>query len=235
MLYRGVHITAASGSLGGTVYSHNRGGYYTRNRTVPVDPNTPEQQAMRTALASLAVYWADTLSSGQREAWQAFADGVKRPNRIGDHRSVGGRAEFFRANLPRAQANTWLAEDLDFVVAPPSSGAAVADPLYGAQIMDPSNPTLMLTWAGTAPWDGTAEASLLVYFSDQRPQTVNRYFGAWTLGFAAHNQSGPGQLEFTPDHVPPIDNALRIWVRVRSTMPDGSLGTPQTILLPPFA
>ena len=52
MLFRGTHLTDASGSLSGVTYSHNRGGAYTRNRSIPVNPNTVQQQAVRNAFSS---------------------------------------------------------------------------------------------------------------------------------------------------------------------------------------
>ncbi|KKL73251.1 hypothetical protein LCGC14_2076760, partial [marine sediment metagenome] len=55
----GPTVAAISGSIGGTVYSRNRGGAYIRNRAIPVDPNTSFQINVRAILAAQSQNWAD--------------------------------------------------------------------------------------------------------------------------------------------------------------------------------
>ena len=53
-----------SGSIGASVYSHNRYGAYIRARSVPVNPNTDRQVAIRNAIRALTIAWGNT--PGQR-------------------------------------------------------------------------------------------------------------------------------------------------------------------------
>src|SRR3990172_311007 len=73
MKYRGTIITQASGSLNGKVFSHNRGGPYIRNRTIPTDPNSTEQARMRTGMSTLVDNWQDTATLAQRRAWEDYS------------------------------------------------------------------------------------------------------------------------------------------------------------------
>ncbi len=63
---------AISGSIGGTVFSHNKGGPYMRRRAIPVNPNTIAQQNARARLATLSQNFRD-LSLTDQQAWREWA------------------------------------------------------------------------------------------------------------------------------------------------------------------
>lgn len=100
-----------SGSLGGITFSHNRGGAYMRVRATPTNPNTVQQQAVRSAMASLATRWNDILSAAQRAAWDTYAFNVPLPNALGDPVNVGGVGMFMRSNVPRIQVALPIVDD----------------------------------------------------------------------------------------------------------------------------
>lgn len=85
-----------SGSTGGVTASRNRYGQYLRNRTVPVNPNTPRQQAVRSAFASGAILWQG-LSNTQREQWRAYAATTPTLNKLGETVYLTGNAAFLAA------------------------------------------------------------------------------------------------------------------------------------------
>lgn len=107
MLYRGTMATALSGSLNGTVASHNRGGAYFRERIVPVDPMGPQQLLCRDAMASMAAAW-NALGEPGWVQWDAYARHFTVNNRIGDAHSLSARNAFLRQVLPHAQKNAIL-------------------------------------------------------------------------------------------------------------------------------
>ena len=45
-----------SGSIGGATWSHNSSGAYIRARSIPVNPNTDRQNAVRVAVRNLAIF-----------------------------------------------------------------------------------------------------------------------------------------------------------------------------------
>lgn len=83
-----------SGSAGSLVASHNRYGFYFRNRVTPVNPNSTRQQAVRSLFGSLVNYWTNTLTAAQRQSWETYA--VNTPLLGQD---VTGQNMFIRSNI----------------------------------------------------------------------------------------------------------------------------------------
>lgn len=93
MLYLSDRSTSASGSIGGTTFSHNRFGQYTRSRRVPVNPNTGFQQSQRDAFASASAAWRG-LTSVQREGWEVYAANTPTVNALGQTVHLTGQQQF---------------------------------------------------------------------------------------------------------------------------------------------
>jgi len=93
----GPTVAALSGSIGGSVYSRNRGGAYIRNRAIPVDPNTTAQQSRRAILASQSQGWADR-TDAERAAWRNWA--VQNPitNALGNSILLSGHQAYVKLN-----------------------------------------------------------------------------------------------------------------------------------------
>lgn len=72
-----------SGSSGGTTYGRNRFGYYIRNRTKPVNPNTSKQSTARMNFSTASSRWRDVLNQTQRDGWNAYASGTPVTNKLG--------------------------------------------------------------------------------------------------------------------------------------------------------
>lgn len=92
-----------SGSVGGVVASHNKGGQYLRNRSIPVNPNSTRQQAARSAFAAYADLWKN-LTAGQRSAWDSYASQTPITNRLGEQIHISGFNHYVRTNSFRAAA-----------------------------------------------------------------------------------------------------------------------------------
>ena len=84
-----------SGSVGGVVASHNKGGQYLRNRSIPVNPNSVAQQLVRATFSAAAIDWAE-LTVAQRAAWEAYAVETPVLNRLGESITVAGFNMFTR-------------------------------------------------------------------------------------------------------------------------------------------
>lgn len=100
-LIKSTILAQISGSINGTTFSHNRGGAYARNRSLPTNPSTDRQDQVRTALASIATAWRDTLTDAQRAMWRNWGASQTVINRIGDPTTLSGIAAFQRVNLFR--------------------------------------------------------------------------------------------------------------------------------------
>lgn len=96
------------GSTGGVVFSRNRGGAYTRNRTVPINPQSPAQVAQREALTAASRAWQD-LSPAAKDAWNAAAEQVPPAdaiNRVGQAITLNGQQYFVRCNTVLGTLNS---------------------------------------------------------------------------------------------------------------------------------
>ena len=90
-------VSEFSGAQGSTVASHNRFGPYFRNRTIPVNPNTADQQVERNNLAAYAAAWRG-LTDAQRTAWNTAALGVTLYDRLGRAYNPTGQQYFISVN-----------------------------------------------------------------------------------------------------------------------------------------
>lgn len=103
MKFKSALITQASGSVGGITFATGIGGMFIRARAIPVNPNTPAQNAVRSVLGALTSFW-NTLTDPQRMGWNAYAAQVPLPDTFGDPRLVSGFNHFIRSNSPRLRA-----------------------------------------------------------------------------------------------------------------------------------
>lgn len=101
MLFRSGLVTDASGSLGGITASRNQSGLYLRSRVVPVNPNSPAQNLMRSIIAILTSAWTNELTQSERDGWETYAEQVPLIGRFGIGRVVSGQNQYVRSNAPR--------------------------------------------------------------------------------------------------------------------------------------
>lgn len=93
----GEMIAAMSGSINGTTHSRNRGGAYMRNRSIPVNPQSVAQMAIRAILAALSSMWRG-LTAAQRSAWNSATANFPVTDQFGDQRELSGHQLFIRLN-----------------------------------------------------------------------------------------------------------------------------------------
>jgi hypothetical protein len=92
-------VADARGSIAGTTFSRNRHGSYARNRTKPINTNTPYQSAVRNQIGSLSKQWGDTLTESERAAFVAIAPNHPVPNKLGQVTVLTGISFFQQLNM----------------------------------------------------------------------------------------------------------------------------------------
>lgn len=97
MKYIGLLSSAASGKLGGVVASHNRGGTYFRHHSIPVQPRTPAQRAVRNQLAAFSSAFK-ALTAAQIAGWNALGSTVTLKSKLGTTYSPTGQQLFVSCN-----------------------------------------------------------------------------------------------------------------------------------------
>lgn len=89
----GPTIAAASGSIGGTVFSRNRYGAYTRNRSIPVSPNTAYQAAAKNYLSQASQNWR-ALDADVRLSWATWAQSNPITDNLGQQQILQGNSAY---------------------------------------------------------------------------------------------------------------------------------------------
>ncbi len=104
MKYIGLLSSAASGKLGGIVASHNRGGTYFRHHSIPVQPRTPAQTAVRNQLQAFSSAFK-SLTQPQVAGWNALALTVTLKSKLGTTYNPTGQQLFVSCNKHLAAIN----------------------------------------------------------------------------------------------------------------------------------
>lgn len=205
-----------SGKEGGSVWSHNAGGPYIRNRAIPTNPNTDAQVAVRNAITSISIAWNQTLTQVQRDAWDTYGLNVPWTNRLGQSINLKGLAHYIRCNVPRVQSGIARID-----VAPTIFLLAEADTQLSATA---SEATQQVTVDGDAAhaWIGEAAAWCFIYMG--APQNASRkFFGSPYRLLSAVPGAGPPPFPAVINTVWPFALDQRIWIRTRIARGDGRL------------
>jgi hypothetical protein len=207
-----------SGSVGGVVAGHNKGGQYLRNRSIPVNPNSTRQQAQRNGFGAAAISWR-SLTAGQRAAWESYASLTPVINRLGESITVSGFNMYQRTNA--FLLGVGLAA---ITAAPPTPGlSSLGTPATPAFIASVANGLSF----GTVGADATGATYGIAQYGPPLSPGVNFYRGPYSLfasgitfvstGFATEPQTvTPGRYgALVAGEIRPI--------RVRSMDADGRI------------
>lgn len=213
-------VATISGSIGGVVYSRNRGGPYCRNRAIPVNPASEYQEAVRAYMSQLVNLWQDTLTSAQRAAWDNYAEQVPLPNSFGDPRNVGGIGMYVRSNLPRLQ-NSLPRVDAGPIIfnlggyTQPSLDSATA----AAQ-------TCSISFDNTDDWASEDDAAMLIYLSRAQSPSVNYFRGPYRVVSSIDGDSVTPPTSPEVSNLPfPVAATQILHARFNVTRADGRLGS----------
>jgi len=137
-----------SGRIGGSIYSHNRGGPYIRNGTIPVAVSSDAAVNQKARLAMISADWRN-LTDAQRLAWTTWAQANPQTNRLGHQTVLSGHMAYTGIN---SRLNLWGQTLLDVPplgTAPDPLTALTADADIGAGDVE-------CTYAPTPPAAGIA-------------------------------------------------------------------------------
>lgn len=92
-------IDDMSGKLGNVVFLRlPNSGIVARNRVIPFNPKSSEQEAARSRLTTISQAWGATLSVAERQAWDTYASQNPVVNSFGDSALLSGEDWFTRIN-----------------------------------------------------------------------------------------------------------------------------------------
>lgn len=205
-----------SGSTGATVYSHNRFGAYIRARSIPVNPNTDRQVAVRNAVRSLTIAWQNTLTQAQRDAWDVYGANVSWTNKFGDSVNLTGLNHYIRTNTVMVSLGFARTD-----VAPGIFNLGTAELALGCTASEATQ-ILTLTFDDTAVW--ATEVGAFQHFYLGLPQNAAiKFFGGPHRYIVSAAGVVPAVSPLPATAPFPIVEGQRLWVRSRIMRADGRL------------
>ncbi len=117
---------AVSGSIGGTTFSHNKGGAYVRNRSIPTNPDTLPQQNIRAILSAQSQSWADR-TDAERAAWEGWATQNPVTNALGNSINLSGHQAYIKLRSRLALALQTLIDVPPIINAPTALESMLQD------------------------------------------------------------------------------------------------------------
>lgn len=221
MKFKSTIIGQASGSLAGSTFSRNRGGAYIRTRSVPTNPGSAFQSAVRAFMADLTSAWGDTLTPAQRAAWDLYATNVPMTDTLGEPRNVGGIGMYCRSNIARLQAA------LDRVDDAPSTfdlGEFTA-PAFGT--ISEAGGTAGVTFVNTDAWANEDGGAMLVLLSRPQNPGVNYFKGPYRFAGLVEGDSVTPPTSPASLTLPfPVVEGQRLFGQARVCRVDGRLSLP---------
>lgn len=175
MLFESPLLSKASGSLAGSVFSHNKGGMYMRARATPTNPNTSAQIAVRDSMRVAVDAWTNVLDQAERDSWNLYAFNTPLLNKLGQSTKRSGQNMFVRSNVPRLQAGESLVQTAPSIFDLGSFTPVV----FGTA--DASASTISFSFTNADDWANELGSSMLVYQSRPLNPTIDFFKGPWQL------------------------------------------------------
>jgi len=162
-----------SGKLGGLVFMNGPAGASLRSWNVPTNPNTPQQQTIRSAATQLANRWVATLSAAKRDAWETYAANVSVPGRFGNPIHLKGLPMYVRCNVARIQffGGAGIKDDAPVVF----NLGEYTEPVITATL--PS--TVSVAFNTADDWVSEDGAAMLIYSSREQNPSKNFFKGPY--------------------------------------------------------
>lgn len=221
MLVESIIVSRGSGSIGGFVWSHNAGGQYLRARVTPTNPATPQQSAVRLALAALNVAWINELTQVQRDDWAVYAANTPLLNAFGLPKNVSALNMFQRSNVPRLQNGNVRVDD-----APADFNLGTFTPV---DIAFSEGSGVIVSFTDTDAWVDLDDAHMYVYVGSPQNPSINFYAKSYRLigsidGDAIVAPTSPATFATPPF---PFVEGQKMFARVTVSQDDGRRSTSQ--------
>ena len=209
-------IAQISGSIAGNTFARNRFGNYVRNRTMPVNPNTALQSAVRSAMAAVTEMWYTQLSDAQRTAWATYAAAVKVKNRLGEDVYLTGFNHFIRSAMAIKTVGGTVVEDAPTTLELPETDDNIV------ATYDESATSLSLAYTTGLAYLSEVGGYMAIFMGQPQIGTRNFFKGPWRyIGCVTGAASPPAspKLITTPPFT--ITEGQKIWTKARIIRADG--------------
>jgi len=217
-------IVQMSGSLAGNIFARNRYGNYVRSKTMPVNPNTALQQAVRSAIGTLTGRWANTLTAVQRTAWELYGSSVAMKNRLGEVVFLSGLNHYIRSNA------ILLVNGFTVLDAGPTTFALPAQDGTLSVTISEATQLITVTFDDTMDWALTDDEYLHIYCGSPQNPTRNFFKGPWRYADSLEGDTAvPLASPLTVACSFVCTELQKIWVYARISKADGRLSEAFTV------
>ena len=221
MKFKPLLVTALSGTIGGLVFAHNKGGAYVRNFAIPTNPGTVFQEVVRQAAAALSALWSSTLTQAQRDGWTAYAEAVPIPDKLGEPRNIPPLAMYVRSNVSRLQSGLLRIDEGPTVLTLPEDFTAPT-----IDSIDAAADTADIAFEGTDPWANEDDGALFVYISQAQGPTINFFKGPYRFaGLVAGDLALPPTSPATITLPFAVTAGQKLFFQFRVARADGRLSS----------
>jgi len=214
-------IIQMSGSIAGNTYARNRYGNYARAKTMPINPESPLQQTVRSTIAQIVARWSDTVTALQRSAWNTYADNVSMKNRLAETIHLSGFNHYVRCNALLVRAGFTRVDAAPVVFELPEM-----DPTLAITASETTQ-VVSVAYDDTAAWCDLDDAYMYLFLgAPQNPQR-NFFAGPWKAMTPIEGDSGAPPT--TPEAAASsfvLVEGQRLWMYARIQLPDGRLSEP---------
>jgi hypothetical protein len=195
---------------------------YARARSIPVDPASSFQLAVRNAMAQLVTRWESVLTQAQRDAWDVFAANVPVLDPLGDSILISGIAWYLKANAARRAAGKTVVDAAPITF-------TMADLTTPTITISATTDQVSVTFDNTDDWATAVGGHLLVYTS--RPQNAGLQFfkGPYRLAGTVNGAVSPPTSPAAIALAFPTAPGNRIFVRFVATNADGRISASQRL------
>jgi len=207
-----------SGSIGATVFSHNRFGQYVRARSIPVNPRSALQVAARNRVKAMSSAWQNILTQVQRDAWNLYADNISWKNRLGDNVHLTGMNMYVRTNVIALQGGLARVD-----AAPTNFTLAVAEQTLSATASEATQ-DITITYDDTAAWANETGGIQVFYCGQPKNSGIQFFNGPWRYAGVVAGVTGvPVASPLVVAYPYPMAELNRLYVYSRIMRADGRL------------
>lgn len=212
-------VTQVSGSVGGLTGSHNKGGMYFRARTIPTNPQSSFQVAVRNWVSQLTSRWSNDLTAAQREAWANYAEAVEIVDALGDARTIPALAHYVRSNVPRLQCSLSIVDDGPTVLTLPTG----TPPTYA---LDDTNDEVDVTFDNSDDWAGEVGGALAILASRAQQASINYFKGPYRFTNSIDGAAVPPTSPATLSLPFAVAVGQKVFFQARVIRADGRVSSP---------
>lgn len=166
-------LSNISGKLNGSVFAHNRGGAYVRNRSIPVNPNTVRQQDVRNIFSQVSSAYKDNVTAAEIDGWKTWGQNSPVTNRLGDQVTLTPNSAFVKINSVRKTCGLAIITE-----APTVFGSAIAiDPdVTGFSVSEATQLISISAATKLGNWDKDTDLDFAIISMGQPQNTSVTFF-----------------------------------------------------------